>query len=297
MVDTDWSMETTGHEISAHQVAQVADALSDDNPLWLDADFAREHGHPERVAPPTMVDALNPFYAEHPYPVAQEFPYEFSGGDVFELHRPVHVGDVIDVHTSIRSIDERTRSDGRNRIRLVTYEKNYTDAERHEPIATVLWTYVNFEGEPTGGSATAYQAPAGTWESIPDIVDELDIVKIVKWAGAVGDYARIHIDYPFATQERDLKDVVGHGPRTTALLARALTDWLGTAGRIARLETRYKHSTYPGDRLTTKAWVRPAEGDDTSVGAGTDFEARLALVNQDGVAVTTGTATVERSTN
>lgn len=285
-----WSMTTAGHVVEAGQVKRAADAVGDRSPLRSDREYAVRQGYRERVAPPTFVDSFNPFYAGEPYPVEQEYPYEFSGGDAYHLYRPVCVGDVIDVCSSIKEIEDRIRKDRRSRLRSVVYEKQYVDRETAEPVATVLWTYVNFEGKSTVQVPVKFAVPTPPWEELPPAVDSLDMTKIVQWAAAMGDWARLHYDYPFATRERGLRDVVGHGPRTTALLARVLTDWLGPTGRVAWLETRYRSSTYPGDELTARAWVQPAPATDV----GNAFDARLALVNQDGIAVTEGTARVEQ---
>ena len=287
-----WSVTTTGHLVEAGQVKRAADAVGDRSPLRSDREYAVAQGFRERVAPPTFVDSCNPFYAGEPYPVSQEYPYEFSGGDVYHLLRPVCVGDVIDVRLSIKEIEDRIRKDGKSRLRRVVYEKQYVDSATGDPVATVLWTYVNFEGTSTVQAPVKFVEPGPPWEELPQAVDTLDMTKIVQWAAAMGDWARIHYDYPFATRERGLRDVVGHGPRTTALLARVLTDWLGPTGQVTRLETRYRSSTYPGDELTARAWVQPAPAG----GRGDAFDASLALVNQDGIAVTEGTAHVERGT-
>lgn len=287
---TEWAIETAGHLIEAGQVRRAAAAVGDSSPLRYDREFAIGNGYRERVAPPTFVDSLNPFYAGEPYPVRQEYPYEFSGGDIYILDRPVCVGDTIDVRTFIKELEDRIRKDGKSRLRRVVYEKQYKQRDSGELVATVLWTYVNFEGKPTVQTPARFVEPDSPWEELPAVVDSLDMTKIVQWAAAMGDWARIHYDHPFATGERGLRDVVGHGPRTTALLARVLTDWLGPSGRVTRLETRYRASTYPGDELTARAWVQPAAGSS----ADNVFDARLALVNQDGVAVTEGTARILR---
>lgn len=284
--DEAWSITTTGHAVSWFQIERFTDAIGDHNPLFADDEVARASGHPARLAPPTMIDSFNPFYAGTELPVAQEYPYEFSGGDRYVLHAPVAAGHVVDVHTRIGTIHDRVRRDGSSRIRLVEYVKDYHEAETGRALATVTWTYANFEGVPTASSPGPYEVPRDGWDEIEPFTDELDRVKIAKWAGAVGDYARLHIDYPYVTRERDLDDVVGHGPRTTAMLARVMTDWLGAAGQLLELDVRYRANSYPGDVLTAHGWVRP--GNDGT------HEAILAVVNQDGIAVTTGTARARR---
>ena len=45
----------TPHAVDAAMIAMWADALMDDNPVYVDADAARATGRPGVIAPPTMV--------------------------------------------------------------------------------------------------------------------------------------------------------------------------------------------------------------------------------------------------
>jgi acyl dehydratase len=127
--------------------------------------------------------------------------------------------------------------------------------------------------------------PGDTRELV--VVEDLRRTQIVQYAGASGDFNPLHTDEVFAVQAAGRPSVLAHGMLTMGLSARLLTDWFGD-GRLRHYGARFMRPVWPGDTLTTTGVVRAVDQEDGRNVA--DLE--LTTVNQDGVAVLTGTASV-----
>jgi len=108
--------------------------------------------------------------------------------------------------------------------------------------------------------------------------------QLVEYAGASGDFNRIHYDEPFA-REGGFPSVIAHGMLSMAFFGELVARWAGPT-RVAKLTARFKAVTLPGDVVTVEGTV-----------AEVDAAARTALVRltartQKGVVTLEGTATV-----
>ena len=81
----------------------------------------------------------------------------------------------------------------------------------------------------------------------------LTTMQLVQYAGASGDFNRIHYDEPFA-KEGGFPSVIAHGMLSMAFFGQLVGSWAGAA-TIARLSARFKAVTYPGDRITVAGQV------------------------------------------
>ncbi|MQW78040.1 acyl dehydratase [Nocardioides sp. dk4132] len=61
---------------------------------------------------------------------------------------------------------------------------------------------------------------------------------------------RIHYDKDWAREREGYDDVLVQGPLQSALLARAVTDWIGGAGRLVRFAAQNRAVAFPGQTLT-----------------------------------------------
>ncbi|MCP4035861.1 MAG: acyl dehydratase, partial [bacterium] len=59
---------------------------------------------------------------------------------------------------------------------------------------------------------------------------------------------RIHYDLPYAKTE-GLPNILVQGPLQAALLAKALTDWIGPGGRLARIQIQNRGNAFPNEVL------------------------------------------------
>ena len=128
-------------------------------------------------------------------------------------------------------------------------------------------------------------------QEIPSVSIYVTEEKIWKFADASKDYNPLHINpewvrgYQFGKTR--LKNIIGHGLLTYALMTRAMTDWvLPLGGLHHRLEARFNAPAYPGDTLRTEAVVREKK----VVGTKKYVVFQMAVKNQDGVAIAEGRA-------
>jgi len=79
-------------------------------------------------------------------------------------------------------------------------------------------------------------------------------VQIARYAGAVRDFNRIHVDEEFA-KNSGMPSVIAHGPLTLARGLDAIVAQVG-AGAVKAVEARLKAPYLPGESLT----VVPVDG-------------------------------------
>lgn len=90
----------------------------------------------------------------------------------------------------------------------------------------------------------------------------LTIVDTVRWAGVQENPERLHWDREFAREHSRLRTFIASGGYRQALLARAMTDWLGAGGRLARMKVRHIAPTFEGDmlRYSVRVTEKSAQG-------------------------------------
>lgn len=72
--------------------------------------------------------------------------------------------------------------------------------------------------------------------------------QLVKYAGASGDYNRIHFDYPYA-RENGLRGLLAHGMLTMAIAGTALTEFCGTHYWVRTFDAKFKKPVEVGDEV------------------------------------------------
>ncbi|MDI1344954.1 MAG: MaoC/PaaZ C-terminal domain-containing protein [Pseudolabrys sp.] len=85
--------------------------------------------------------------------------------------------------------------------------------------------------------------------------------QLVMYAGASGDYNRIHYDHAFAC-EAGLGGVIAHGMLTMGFAGQCLTDWAGEGAFTKDIAGRFLHPVRPGDevQITLKVIAKEARG-------------------------------------
>ena len=78
--------------------------------------------------------------------------------------------------------------------------------------------------------------------------------QLVMYAGASGDFNRIHYDHPFAV-EKGLGGVIAHGMLTMAFAASCAVEAFGPASRISNIEARFTAPVRVGDVVAVTATV------------------------------------------
>ncbi|SFP14201.1 Acyl dehydratase [Saccharomonospora viridis] len=105
---------TTTYEVSRAKIAEFADAIGDDNPLYRDPEAARAAGYPDVIAPPTFLTIVN-LTTINAIVADPELGLDYSrmvhGDQRFTHHRPVHAGDELRLTTRIVDIFARAGND------------------------------------------------------------------------------------------------------------------------------------------------------------------------------------------
>ncbi len=77
----------------------------------------------------------------------------------------------------------------------------------------------------------------------------ISTTQLVKYAGASGDFNRIHFDYPFAC-EAGLEGVLAHGMLTMGFAASCVAQTIGPDVSITELSARFLAPVLAGDSVT-----------------------------------------------
>lgn len=144
-------------EIGRAMIRYFAIAVGDPNPLYVDDAYARAHGHPSRIAPPTFIVESGQYAGNAPnaagyLPHEWDFPVEdmrtIRGGQDYEFFRPVLPDDEISATYALESIEEKSSRDGRGQLMAVSLA-TYRDAHG----ATVATNREIFFLQPLGPEA------------------------------------------------------------------------------------------------------------------------------------------------
>lgn len=87
----------------------------------------------------------------------------------------------------------------------------------------------------------------------------LDRARLVRYAGASGDFNPIHWNERFAT-EVGLPGVIAHGMLTMGVAGAALSDWLGDPGRVVSYGCRFTRPIVVPDPGEVEVLVRAVVG-------------------------------------
>jgi hydroxyacyl-ACP dehydratase HTD2-like protein with hotdog domain len=89
----------------------------------------------------------------------------------------------------------------------------------------------------------------GPGDAIAPLAVTVDRTQMFFFSAATYNGHRIHYDREWATTVEGYDDVLVQGPLQSALLARALTDWIGGRGRLIRYSVQNRAVAYPGEEL------------------------------------------------
>jgi hydroxyacyl-ACP dehydratase HTD2-like protein with hotdog domain len=86
-------------------------------------------------------------------------------------------------------------------------------------------------------------------DAIPTLAVTVDPTQMFFFSAATYNGHRIHYDKTWATEVEGYPDILVHGPLQAALLARAVTDWVGPDGRLVSYAIQNRASAFPGEEL------------------------------------------------
>ena len=87
-------------------------------------------------------------------------------------------------------------------------------------------------------------------DEIPALTVSVDETQMFFFSAATYNGHRIHYDKDWARDTEGYDNVLVQGPLQAALLSRALTDWIGGAGRLVAFSVQNRAIAYPGQQLT-----------------------------------------------
>ncbi len=104
-------------------------------------------------------------------------------------------------------------------------------------------------------------------DALPPLPVTVDETQMFFFSAATYNGHRIHYDKDWARDTEGYEDVLVQGPLQAALLARAVTDWIGPLGRLVTFSAQNRAVAFPGQELTFGGTVTAVreEGDRTLV--------------------------------
>jgi acyl dehydratase len=116
------------YEVSRVKLAEFADAIGDQNPVYRDREAARAAGFPDVIAPPTfpiVISLTSSSRALAEPGLNLNYAMVVHGEQRFEYVRPLHAGDVVTAQVTITDI----RDVGRNSMLTTTTQIDTVDGE------------------------------------------------------------------------------------------------------------------------------------------------------------------------
>jgi len=125
-------------------------------------------------------------------------------------------------------------------------------------------------------------------DELPPLTVTVDETQMFFFSAATYNGHRIHYDKQWARDVEGYDDVLVQGPLQAALLARAITDWIGGRGRLVEYAVQNRGVAFPGQPLTFGGTVTAKRVDGDRGLVDLDIAGR-----RDAEVLMPGTATVE----
>ncbi|QSX01232.1 FAS1-like dehydratase domain-containing protein [Haloterrigena alkaliphila] len=308
--------------IERGKVEEFARSITEPDPVFRDESVARERGFDAIPAPPTYPRVTRfPRYRPddlegYGFDLGFQPEYVLHGEQSYEYERPLRVGDVLTGETTLTKVFQR--EGGRaGTMTFAVYETQYRDQNGNLVItdrATAIETSGAVDNDADDGNASddssdaatddsetaaanGGQVPAAesvdTVRSIADlevgdagptvVVEDLERMHFVKYAGASGDFNPIHYDEPYARAAGN-ESVFGQGMFTAGVASRVVTDWFPLEA-VDSFGVRFQSQVFPDDTIVATGEVVDRQADGGAVGV--DLEA----TNQHGETLLTGSVT------
>jgi hydroxyacyl-ACP dehydratase HTD2-like protein with hotdog domain len=87
-------------------------------------------------------------------------------------------------------------------------------------------------------------------DELPELTVTVDETQMFFFSAATYNGHRIHYDKDWAREDEGYDDILVQGPLQAALLARAITDWIGGRGRLVEYSVQNRGVAFPGQPLT-----------------------------------------------
>ena len=258
--------------------------------------------------------------------------YLVHGEQEYEYERPVTVGDTLAGTTSLTDVSQREGGRGGTLTFVVFKTAFHDEGgdlvltERNTRIETESAiddgnesteaaegsasnesddsdaSAVGEDGESTRGAKEGPPRESRTPLSAEDVAvgdegptvvaEDVDREDFVRYAGASGDFYRIHYDEPYARAAGN-PSVFGQGMLTAGFASHMVADWFGLEN-VRRFRTRFESRLWPNTTVTVTGTVtdkRPVEYHDQRTAADSLVDVEFSAIADDGEVLLTGDAT------
>jgi acyl dehydratase len=87
-------------------------------------------------------------------------------------------------------------------------------------------------------------------QQIPTATETLDQARLIRYAGASGDFNPLHWEEKFAAEVSPTGGVIAHGMLNMGLVSRVVTAWAGGPEKVKRLATTFRAPCPVGSAVT-----------------------------------------------
>ena len=209
------------------------------------------------------------------------------GGQSYEYFRRLCAGDRLRCSTRIVS-DQRKTGKRSGPMRVIERQTEMREAATGQLVVVEAATTVELQN-PKRESVRATAAESLAWDKKREF-GTLTRADFAQYAEAAGDRNPLHIDEQ-AARRAGYATVFGHGMLSAGLLGTFIDEFIG-ADDVVRFAVRFVDQVIAGDSLT--ALRLAGSGSSSDCDGHSRFE--LALVNQHGFPVATGSAVTRPST-
>ncbi|MCD6571503.1 MAG: MaoC family dehydratase N-terminal domain-containing protein [Deltaproteobacteria bacterium] len=123
-------------EVERGKIRELAKAIGDSNPIYLDREAAVKEGYKDCPAPPTFLTVPMMWCSSMPDVINDlkiNFAMVLHGEEEYEYYQQIYPGDVLTGKPKVVSVEEKTSKSGR-KMDMVTVEIIYTN-QKGEKVA------------------------------------------------------------------------------------------------------------------------------------------------------------------
>ncbi|QHS23428.1 MaoC family dehydratase [Virgibacillus sp. MSP4-1] len=114
-------------DVEKRHITQFAKAIGDENPLYLDEEFAKESIYEGIIVPPTFLIALAS--EGDGIPLEMDERRMLHGEQEFEYHRPVYLGDRLSCQMKVSDLYDREGKSGPMKFIVLDTEMKNENSE------------------------------------------------------------------------------------------------------------------------------------------------------------------------
>jgi len=274
-------------EATRDNIMNFADAVGDNNPLWIDEEHARKSRYGMITAPPTFLYNVNHGSAPSesgtiPHPI-QNLTLLYAGAEL-EFFRPIRLGDKFTVKGKAVDV-ARKQSQSVGPMLLVTGEASYFN--QHKELLGIIRTttcrfvtpnkqaitydrkaraevtakspdLMAFERKRRGAEPRYWEDVWVGMEMTPALEKGLlTMTEILRFGLFVPSCLRriqskretVNLGFERETEQKraGLGNASDYGPQRTCWLGQLVTDWMGDDGTLKKLSSQIRHPNMIGD--------------------------------------------------